>query len=201
MDFGYVRDYYGGGGGGGGYTSYKNGIAVSPGQQITITVGAGGLAEYSVGEPSSATFGNMVLVSAKGGLSGGPKIVAYNAGDGGSAGGYGSTESIEPPHDGWSDGNPSPNGSNRYVGQGSTTKEFGTGTLYSGGGGGGVYVSNAGTNRQEGGYGGSGGGGKGAGYNTDSAPGSFGTGGGGGGGKYDNRWGSKGGSGNVIVTW
>ena len=136
---------YGGSGGGGGYTSYKTNIAVSPGQQIQYTVGGGGAAkaannEGSVGGgASSASSNGASLVSAAGAKS--YSGVAFGS-DGGSGGGgsayvysYGSINH---------GGNGGSNGSNGYsrsdnhyggYGQGSTTQEFGIGTLYSGGGG------------------------------------------------------------------
>ena len=38
----YKTDLYGGGGGGGGYTNTMKNVAVTPGQQLSIVVGAGG---------------------------------------------------------------------------------------------------------------------------------------------------------------
>ena len=121
-------DVYGGEGGNGGGTSYKNNISVSPKDVISIIVGAGGNAGTSSGIggngfDSYATFNGATLVIATGGKNkygsgggrGGEAASSYNGGNKNSTAGA-------------SDG-----GNSFYTGQGSSTKEFGTGTLYSGG--------------------------------------------------------------------
>lgn len=191
-------------GGCGGYTAYKNSIAVSPGQNVAVVVGAGGVApavgNYTNGNDSYASLNGSMLVSASGGTanvggSGGGhngiyiKEGMYNAGDGGSDGSDGVAKSSslsDSEHNG--------------LGQGITTREFGApnGTLYAGGGGGGGCAINIAS-----GSGGAGGGGAGAsGPYVAGNAGSAGT-GGGGGGQYDGYSipGGSGGSGNVIITW
>ena len=210
-------DVYGGDGGNGGGTSYKNNISVSPKNVISIIVGAGGKAGTSSniggnGSDSYASFNGATLVIATGGKNkygsgggrGGEAASSYNGGNKNSTAGA------------------SNGGNSYYTGQGSSTKEFGTGTLYSGGGGGGGssrYDSGSESNTIcAGNFGGSGGGGNGgnimdragqiwSGQNgiiaETGGSGSSGTGGGGGGGSYGNNVsnGGAGGSGNVIITW
>lgn len=198
-------DDRGGNGGAGGYTSYVNSITVSPGEQISVTVGSGGIYVNNTksGGTSSASRNGSILVSANGGGGAG-----YTwAGTGGSEGGMCSKKtnkvSATP---GCSDGGTLYSGG----GQGTTTKEFGYGTLYSGGGGGGgLYIaSHVYESIWSGASGGAGGGGRGG--NGDmlnpetGTNGSFGTGGGGGGGAARGSEGKacgNGGSGNVIFTW
>lgn len=193
---------YGGAGGGGGYTAYKNTISVLPGQQINCTVGAGGPAgsavSSSVGGTSSALLNVTTLVSADGG--GGSS--SGSAGNGGSAGGRGAYDYPKMAAvSGASDG-ASTTGAYANTGQGTTTKEFGSGTLYSGGGGGGGLTTN--DVSYSGASGGAGGGGRGGNATESGTAGSAGTGGGGGGGgaRYSTPQKSAGGgSGNVIITW
>ena len=177
----------GGSGGGGGHTSYKNGISVTPGTKITVTVGAGGAGGYHVGSDSSAVV-NGTTYKAYGGnkKTDGSTYYSY----GGSGGGqYGDNSKAA----GVGGNNGGDGGNNSGSGQGTTTKEFGSGTLYAGGGGGGGYKNSA--------AGGSGGGGAGS-SNTIGSNGSAGTGGGGGGGAASgSSLGGTGGSGNVIITW
>ena len=205
-------DWDSGGGGGGGYTAYKNGITVSPGQQIVCNVGNGG-AFMKDGQESSASLNGSKLVSASGGKGTAPYAAYDNAigRDGGSGGGGGITDTYRG-NLGGGGGSDGGNGTNWHTnthvykqgsGQGTTTKEFGTGTLYGGGGGGGSM-------NQPNSPGGAGGGGTG-GSRTGSIPGgngSAGTGGGAGGGGYETNtvdkpytYGGTGGSGNVIITW
>ena len=217
-----------GGGGGGGYTATKKSVSVTPGQQYTVTVGAGGKGGYReyVGgrydyhyavNGSSSSFGS--LCSANGGNRSwfrdtGGYLRATLGGSGGSAGGGNYT------YNGASDGG------DTYVytysnveygkGQGTTTRAFGesNNTLYAGGGGAGSwsnydYDGGPGT----GGAGG-GGDGDGGGYYNDLAKnggnGVANTGGGGGGASvvadddgriYSGASGGSGGSGIVIVRW
>ena len=239
--------YTGGDGGGGGYTSYRNGISVSPGQTVICTIGAGGVGginntyssrptiyirpEETAGETTSAVV-NGITITAFGGNRTSSGTFYDQLNTAGSYGGSGGGERSQTGHGrtfgatvGSSDGRNSTTtrgGSNVGKGQGSTTKEFGTGVLYSGGGGGGgsaIYVSGSESNIQLSGVpGGDGGGGHGGGVDegytgkyqhysaTEGVAGSFGTGGGGGGGSQDTNaaiYGrsGQGGSGNVIITW
>lgn len=223
--------YYGnihGGGGGGGYTSYRNGISVTPGQQVQVTVGAGGdgyvgsamSGDGKDGGSSSAAVGG-VTVTASGGEGGRGSGRENNGGAGGSGGGGGGVKPGDGGADGGSGGDAtSQDGqyihSNGGVGQGLNTREFGSGsgTLYSGGGGGGggaEYYSPRSA-------GGAGGGGNGGYYTSYSGPdghataGSPGTGGGGGGAytrspsddsaeHVQRGKAAAGGSGNVIIRW
>lgn len=220
---GSSRDYYAGGGGGGGYAAWKTGIAVNPGDQIVVAVGAGGTTDDSSTKgsnapSSSATLNGTTLVSAQGGSNGNYTITvmhAYSGKPGGNAGGGGAI---------FSGGIRNWTGPN--AGAASTsTSEFGTGTWYAGGGGGGGgcdYDSGSETDKYwKGGSGGAGGGGTGSGWSitgsyggSGSTPGGFiggsagsaGTGGGGGGkgvrfGSLYGDGGYNGGSGNVIITW
>ena len=208
---GSINNLIGGGGGGGGYTAYKNGVSVTYGNQITITVGAGGTYANN-GGISSAAIGSTVLVSANGGNRGGTYGSAGYPGSGGSGGGGGYSSSSGKCYNGGSDGSngeyhyTSSNGTKYGYGQGTTTREFGqsTGTLYAGGGGGGA-VSGKSVGY---GVGGAGGGGNGAAYNADATSGSAGTGGGAGGIRGYNAQGggnsgaiTEGGSGVVVITW
>ena len=202
-------DRYGGGGGGGGYTSYKTSISVTPGNILTIIVGAGGVSNTYIGGSSSATLNSTVLVSANGGNYGNQSVTYYLPGYGGSGGGYGGVPEHSNGHDGGSNGSGGMNSIDNEItsgsgaGQGITTREMGSssGTLYSGGGGGGAFMGSS----NIAGSGGSGGGGAGAKYKVVSIAGTAGSGGGGGGGHYGgSNWqssGSDGGSGNVIITW
>lgn len=206
-----------GNGGGGGYTSYKTTVSVVPGQTITVIVGTGGIGNGADGSESYVTINGVKHVSALGGLSGtSSSISKSNGGSGGGAGGHnayietsgagaaGGTNggnggnARRPNNQGW--GNPGT--AKGGTGQGTSTKEFGTGATYSGGGGGA-----GGGSGSIGGAGGAGGGGKGGnGKNSrvGGTDGSAGTGGGGGGAMYNaggNAGVGKGGSGNVIVRW
>lgn len=185
----------GGGGGGGGYAKSGNNKAVTPGQQISYTVGGGGGGGQTGFETNEGGDGgtggttSFMDVSASGGGGGhfGYGANASYGGAGGNAGGTGGT---------YYNGdfyNPQAGGSNavQYAG-----------TYYAGGGGGGGRSKAAGGNR---------GGGAGA-YGTgsqvtQSEAGTNGTGGGGGGGRcrYDtgNVYGypSSGGSGAIVISY
>jgi len=187
--------YQAGGGGGGGYTKTETGKSIAANTDYVVTVGAGGAAATSnaetAGRGGTSSFGS--LISADGGYGG----MSYNSspkrkgGDGGSGGGGGGTT------DGWagSGGSDGGNGGTNYgpggTGQGTTTREFGNGTLYSGGGAGAASTDNGGSNGSPG----DGGGGA---ANTD---GGTNTGGGGGGSAHqiETRVGGDGGSGIVII--
>ena len=192
--------YTAGGGGGGGYTKTIKNISISSGQVLSCAIGAGGsggVAKSSYnytdagnGGTSSVSRSGSVLCSAGGGKGAGKG--SRNGGAGGSGGGGGSSYGTY--YTGGSNGGNGQGGAStdEYIGhggsgQGSTTKAWGTGTLYAGGGGGGSE------GMVTGGNGGSGGGGRGGGYgipsgsstavvNNGIANGSANTGGGGGGG-------------------
>ena len=212
-------------GGGGGYTSYTNNIAVSPGLTIPITVGNGGAAgnssaQYYTGGTSSAIVNNVTYQAYGGNQKSDGSLNMESGGSGGGSWAGISSGKMFYAGNGGSDGsNALDFGGVFGYGQGTTTKEFGTGTLYSGGGGGGGFRGYQSSSEQvmygQYGSGGAGGGGNGAGsnvsgidvygaYYVSSSSGSAGTGGGGGGGGY---WSNiihdaqPGGSGNVIITW
>lgn len=197
-----------GGGGGGGCTAYQKNITVTPGQIITISVGASCASNSTNAASSSASLNGVVLVTAKG--SPGGRFIgshtmhypAYGASDGGTGAKGGLDGEFYAPKIGGSNG-----GGNL---QSTTTREFGTGTLYSAGGGGGgcddVYSSSSETFYTfPGASGGEGGGGNGGSFSV-GANATAGSGSGGGGGSYGGQSssahvGGKGGSGNVIITW
>ncbi|NNJ32635.1 glycine-rich domain-containing protein [Lacrimispora defluvii] len=186
-----------GSGGGGGYTATHWNIPVTPGQTISVSIGAGGSLNTN-GYPNNGgntTFGSYSVAGGttyrNGGSGGGRgtyRKAGYPGGDGGSDGGNGGRAD-----------------SNYGLGQHTTTRAFGepNGTLYAGGGGGGGNGSEGVSYR---GVGGSGGGGNGRdGWNAGSA-GAANTGGGGGGGwcgwsDENGIRGSSGGSGICIVRW
>ena len=159
-----------GGGGGGGRTYTCLNTALTAGQSIAVTIGAGGAAggnggTTSFGALASASGGDAPTSNASGrggdGGSGGGAAGNGGAGSGGGAGG--------------SDGGngATVSATTGGTGQGTTTREFGEpgGTLYAGGGAGnGEYAA----------AGGSGGGGSSStGYHTAGNPGTVNTGGGG----------------------
>ena len=223
---GNSSDHYAGGGGGGGYAAWKTGIAVNPGDQIVVAVGAGGTTDDSSTKgsnapSSSATLNGTTLVSAQGGSNGNYTITvmhAYMGKPGGNAGGGGAT------FDGGMSYWKAPTGGSSSA----STSEFGNGTRYAGGGGGGggwdYYSPSESDQYWKGGTGGAGGGGTGSGWSVDAyydgsgsgpgkwlngSAGSAGTGGGGGGKgcwggspyNHEGTGGYNGGSGNVIITW
>ncbi|MCI8510838.1 MAG: hypothetical protein HFE83_02430 [Lachnospiraceae bacterium] len=185
----------GGGGGNAGFTKTVKNVAISPGQKLAITIGAGGAAAKYEGNTNYANQGGTTtvvrsgttLISAAGGSRNSGEIDKTNTsavffgngGSGGGAGAYtksGSTVQANTGGSNGSAGNPisgTPFGySYPGKGQGSTTRAFGdsNGTLYAGGGGGagksGGYSTH--TNNKPttaGAAGGEGGGGKGAGKN------------------------------------
>ena len=168
-----------GGGGGGGYVNNWYGIAVTPAQQIGITIGAGGKKSgyNNPGNGNTSSFG---------GFSAGGGGGAHNGdwGDGGSGGSGAGSGGPDIAYPGGSNGGDGQGPYHGY-GQGSSTKAF-SGTLYAGGGAG-VWAG-SGKNWA----GGAGGGG------PSNQAGSPNTGGGGGGG---NNYYYPGGSGTVIVRW
>lgn len=213
-----------GSGGGGGYVVTNKNVGVTPGNTLSIIVGAGGssVGEYNIntglykdgitGGVTKVMLGNSVLASANGGGGGSSGGWNPNGGNGGSGGGGGLDLQGEKYARGGDGGLGGGNGEDGKTdrgqgttalggkGQGTTTKEFGdaTGYFYGGGGGGGSYHS---ISRSLGGGGGGGDGGRA--YRTDdeAAPGSgeANTGGGGGGTLYGPS--GAGGSGICIIRW
>lgn len=197
-----------GGGGGGGYVNNWYGIAVTPGQLISITVGAGGTAGRIAVKQSEGLGGNGGTSSFGSYIAGGGalnKRNTPNAGNNGGSGGGAAYYNLTVGYGG-TDGGDGISGSNSTtnfapgVGQGFTTRAF-SGTLYAGGGGGGT-----GTIVGKLPLGGAGGGGRGS-YKSDShtknaaLAGSANTGGGGGGGGSYSGGSAAGGAGIVIVRW
>jgi len=180
------------GGAGGGYTKTNMGISVSGGIPIACTIGAGGggVAIASVGGTGGTTsFGGNSI----GGGAGGGNGTSRNGGNGGSGGGPSGGGGANVGGNGGSNGSNGTASQLPYtvgVGQGTTTREFGSSTaaLYSGGGGG-AGLNTAGTGGAGGGGNGSASYGLGGGANTG--------GGGGGGGNA----GANGGSGIIILRW
>lgn len=213
-----------GNGGAGGYASNRYNIAVSAGQVLNCIVGAGG-----GGAPGNTTSGSAVgYAGAESAVHRGSEKLASaaggNNGNGGSGGGQNSDPYKPPYHNSpWSNGGQ--DGGNGYVGtgvsstrkgQGSTTRAFGNGTLYSGGGGAGGLTENRGGSSSEGYYqwghaagsGGSGGGASGgmSYQNGNSAGANTGGGGGGSGASLasklwasDMKQGGNGGSGIILL--
>ena len=193
-----------GGGGGGGYTNTQKGIELKAGEEYTITIGAGGakVSSNEGGYNTGASGNNGKQTSAFGytanGGQGGQKAddtYPYGyGGQGGSGGGAGRANGGSDGNDGEDNKSTTAGPGKGGKGQWSTTKEFGTGTLYSGGGGGGS-VPDSGTYTSY--AGGSGGGG------ATCKSGTTNTGGGGGGGLYrpsENGYqAGAGGSGIVII--
>ncbi len=135
------------GGGGGGYTATHSSVAINTSVPYPITVGAGGAGgklEYGTATDGGQTtaFGKTVNGGKKTFLKYSP-IDAAGGGDGGSGGGTAYINSSYQARDGGIDGG---DGAGRYPGkgQGTTTKEFGTGKLYSTGGKGGIPTKHAG---------------------------------------------------------
>ena len=212
-----------GGGGGGGYTQTVNSISVAAGQQLSIVVGSGGLKGISsrgaaienypssqtatAGGASSVSRAGTVLCSANGGNCGDSDGSGGSGGSGGGTGADALSSGWRFAGAGGSDGGNGYGAHDQYgnwyanpyygaKGQGSTTKAWGSGTLYSGGGGGGSQES---TPIQA--PGGSGGGGLGGidGYRS-AQDGGVNTGSGGGGGSHNkSRSGGNGGSGIVLL--
>lgn len=191
------RDRFGTGGGGG-YTKQVNNVSVSSGDSIAIVVGSG--QQYITNEPagSSTVAKNSSIILTAGGGYCGEASSPVLMGKGGSGGGEGANTSAAQARAGDGGSNGANGGKNADgwqggYGQGTTTRAWGTGTLYAGGGGGG--------NRYDGhiaGAGGAGGGGNGAGGGGNGSNGTAGTGGGGGGGSLNGR-GGLGGSGIVLL--
>lgn len=192
-------------GGGGGWTQTWKGVAVTPGQQLSVSIGAGGI---NFGKGGDTIFGSLKAAGGNswnwGGGSPGKDYAGSNdsrgnGGDGGSDGATGESWVTSDPNNG----------------QGHSTRSFGetSGTLYAGGGGGSSGFRH--DRWSVGGAGGAGGGGRGntgSPYSSqgDHTSGSPNTGGGGGGAGWyeynddgDTRTqpSSSGGSGICIVRW
>lgn len=187
----------GSGGGGGGYTGTVKNVSVNPGQQIGVTIGAGGAA-------SNWTGGNTSCGSCVGaGASTKTTTGVTNGGSGGGGNAYKTANHDVYAGAGGSDGSngyPNNKGQGGGLGQGTTTRAFGESgnTLYAGGGGGGGADSYS--NR---GLGGAGGGGNGADRYVAGSGGVAGTGGGAGGASGGSNAGGPyaGGSGICIIRW
>lgn len=130
-------NYRAGGGGGGGYTTTVLNKDVTTASTIPITVGAGGVgvSRQDGGNGGTTSCLDVVALGGFGGKNGDAQGVG---GAGGSGGGGIYTGN------GGSDGSNGTNGTSGYssaggVGQGTTTRAFGVGTIYSGGGGGGNF--------------------------------------------------------------
>lgn len=206
----------GGGGGGGGYVTNTAEFSVTPGQTFSCTVPDGGAGGSSTsvngGDGGQTKFGSY---TANGGQGGAGYDVSLSDRNGGGKGGSGggaraSSSSSRYSYNGANGGSNGANGSDsdsssslRYkggVGQGTTTKAFGSGTAYGPGGGGGTqYLASSG---RSGGTGGATGGGNGGAGGNSGTAGSANSGGGGGASGYSSSGtpsGSKGGSGVIIV--
>lgn len=194
-------------GGGGGWTSTWLNVAVSPGQQFSVGIGAGGT---NYGNGGNTTFGSLVASGGAGwAWGGGEGGQDYRDGnDSRGTGGKGGSDGAG--GESWWGTDPVPNGQNH------TTRAFGesTNTLYAGGGGGSIGLRTGRYNH--GGAGGAGGGGNGdSDYNPYGSSGSAtnglaNTGGGAGGVSLYNynddndtryRPSRNGGSGICIVRW
>lgn len=179
----------GSGGGGGGYTNTVTNISVAAGQVLSVIIGSGGTGIVGGTRSGSASYVNRAserLITANGGEQSSNTIsVGMRGGSGGGAGGSGDRYNINGAaggSNGAAGGNIS-GGSYGGSGQGTTTRAWGSGTIYSGGGGGGGYYYGS-SYQGAGGAGGTGGGGAGghAGNSgTSGISGQAGTGGGGGG--------------------
>lgn len=206
----------GGSGGGGGYVTNGSEVTVKAGQTFRVTIGRGGSASSSTsafgadGEASS--FGSVTANGGQGGAGYDATVSDRNGGGkGGSGGGArASSSGTRLSYDGGAGGSNGTAGSDsdssstlRYkggAGQGTTTKAFGTGTLYGPGGGGGTqYLSSS---NRHGGAGGATGGGSGGAGGESGSNASANSGGGGGGSGYSTdgtKSSGAGGSGVVIV--
>jgi len=209
----YLANQASGSGGGGGYTATKLGYAVTPGAKIGVTVGAGGRGGAAGSNSNGASGGSSSfgsIISASGGTGAG-SAGSYRGGNGGSGGGAGQFTDNGTNKKGCNGGSNGGNGTAGHAaggsGQGKTTRAFGdsSGTLYAGGGAGGMVGYNAWDAKYDA-YGGSGGGGNCLRPGRGSA-GAANTGGGGAGSGCDEnsfdacpRWpGAAGGSGIVLI--
>lgn len=198
-------------GAGSGYTKQLNGIGVSPGDSISIVIGLGGVGAAD-GSPSIVSKNGSGLINAPGGTG---VNATGKPGTGGSGGGCSNSYDSSPSNKYYS-GNGGSNGSDGYLygkssgvesfwsnakGQGTTTRAWGSGTLYSGAGGAGNRFN---TSSYRAGLGGEGGGGNGSSDYSSSPAGANGspnTGGGAGGCHYppSGTVSANGGSGIVLL--
>jgi hypothetical protein len=211
-----------GGGGGGGGVVYNGSYAVTPGSNISVTVGAGGTRGYGgagAGQSNPGTAGGNSVFGSITSYGGGGGGGAYSNGTSGGSGGGG--------------GGVSMSGASGVSGQGNSGGSYGSGPWRGGGGGGASASGNGGASGSKGGngvtylgytvgggggggsdtsggnpysQGGSGGGGYGTwnGGNSTDNPGGNGTtntGGGGGGGGGGWCSGGYGGSGIVVISY
>ena len=210
------------GGGGAGGVVYNSSYTVVPGNNYSITVGAGGTASSGAQGSSggNSVFDTITAIGGGGGGASNTSNINYNGVNGGSGGGASSFSTVGTAGTGTAGqgaggggaSNTSPvyggggGGGSAAIGTAGTSTLGGAGgagtlysisgvpTYYAGGGGGGSFSSLATV-----GVGGSGGGGFG-GYAAYGQPGSANTGGGGGGTSGTNL-GGAGGSGIVIISW
>lgn len=209
-----------GGGGGGGYTKTQKNIAVTPGQNISVIVGAGAAIDQTSPGGTSSCLG----YTANGGRSVKENTSQLYGGAGGNGGGGGggyNTDNYQH-YNGGAGGSNGASGATGLpfviggAGQGTTTKAFDDASLtaYAGGGGGGGKLTEAsGQVSARPGLGGVNGGGlggylewnSGVPYIVPGAPGTPNTGGGGGGSSVKNAYiegsAGAGGSGIVIIRW
>ena len=141
-----------GGGGGSGYTKTVKGIAVSSGQSIAVTIGAGGARvvngtkdekDRNAGSASKVVRSGTTLVEAAGGLIATKpgetsNWIFYGSAGGSGAGNAGSYVTASNKVNGYPGGADGSGSNYGAVGQGTTTRAWGvaSGTLYAGGGGG-----------------------------------------------------------------
>ena len=91
-DIKYYTSIWGGGGGGGGYTNTMKNVAVTPGQQLSVVVGNGGIRYEFSGGDSSVTIDSGSIISASGGKAGyqhGGSMINCSSVESGSCGGSG----------------------------------------------------------------------------------------------------------------
>ena len=218
MGYSSSDSYDSGTGGNGGQTKTVLGVSVAPGQQLSVTVGAGGAGRLHTGATTNTT-GSASSVGPICSANGGHVHIdtfAFNFSyeiKTGSAGGNSWYYSYVPVTGGisysgtcgCSDGNATPTDASHSF-QGYTTRYFGesNGTLYAGGGGGGYNGRGSDTSGEAGGAGGGGNGGS---YISPvGGAGGANTGGGGGGSVappsgYGGWDGGSGGSGICIIRW
>ena len=94
----YYTNIWGGGGGGGGYTNTMKNIAVTPGQQLSVVVGNGGMRYEFSGGDSSVAIDSGSTISASGGKAGyqsGGNMINCSYVESGSCGGSGGGKGSE----------------------------------------------------------------------------------------------------------
>jgi hypothetical protein len=214
--------YYGAGGGAGGFLTST--LAITPTNQLTVTIGSGGSGGTTSTPGTGGNGGNSVFssITATGGggggsgITGGTKTGSTGGSGGGStgngnigasptagqgnSGGAGSTSSTRFYGGGGGGASAAGNAASGATpgsgGAGTASSLSGSSVTYAGGGGGGGYSGSSGT----GGTGGSGGGGTGGLGTTTGTGGTANTGGGGGGGGSSGG-GGAGGSGFVCIRY